>query len=138
MTKKAIRISIDGSNSAVNESQEEIMKTVSSFPSDLGRSGASIRISSYEPENPEALKMELGKVTRWLAGDESKDGNPVSDGNSEAVEDEKFTSQLRKNLLPAMKSLAEEVMWGPGGKAGRKAREDARNAAQATGQASSS
>ena len=111
--KKAIRLSIDGSSSDVQDSTAKIRAVISDIPSTVP---ASVRIAEYEPENPEVLKMELGKMTRWLAGDELKNGNPVSEPDNAAVADEKFTSQLKRALLPALKSLAGEVMWGPGGK----------------------
>ena len=100
--KKAIRISIDGSNNSVNETEEQIMKQVSQFPSEMGRSGASIRISGYQPDNPEIMKMESAKMLRWLAGDEKQNGNPVSDGDPEVeeVQDEKFTHQLKGCSAP--------------------------------------
>ena len=111
--KKAIRLSIDGSSSDVQDSTAKIRSVISDIPSTVP---ASVRIAEYEPDNPEVLKMELGKMTRWLAGDELKNGNPVGEPDDAAVADEKFSSQLKRALLPALKSLAGEVMWGPGGK----------------------
>jgi hypothetical protein len=110
MTKKAIRISIDGSNSDVAESEQAIMKEVSNLP---GRVPASIRIVPYQPDNPEILKMESAKMLKWLAGDETKNGNPLSeDPEPQEVQDEKFWHQVKRLGGPAAKRFAAQIMWG--------------------------
>jgi hypothetical protein len=124
VAKKAIRISLDGSNSDVSESEIAIKKKLDPMLSTLP---ASVRVHPYEPDNPEALKMEAGKMLKWIAGDEARNGNPVAEPNGQAAEDEKFTHQLKRLAGPALKNLMAEVMWGPGGKEAWKKAQEAKS-----------
>jgi len=86
------------------------MKQISGLP---GRVPASIRIHPYQPDNPEILKMESGKMLRWLAGDETKNGNPMSEEpEPQEIQDEKFWHQVKRLGGPAAKRFAAQIMWG--------------------------